>query len=59
MNNYYDKSKKILKKYIKEKPLCTRDEWDKYAHDNCLFSANTLRFHSNAKNFEELKRKLS
>lgn len=59
MENYYKKSKRILKKYIRENPLCTKEEWNDYANKNCLFSANTMRFHSNAKSFEELKEKLS
>lgn len=45
MINYYKRSKKAFKKYIKANPYCTKDEWDKYAKENCLFSANTLMFH--------------
>lgn len=59
MINYYKKSKKAFKKYIKKNPNCTKEEWDKYAHDNFLFSAFTLECHENVKNFEELKRKIS
>lgn len=59
MNNYYERSKNILKEQIKENRNITKEEWDKYAYDNCLFSANTLMFHTNAKSFEKLKEKLS
>ena len=45
MINYYKRSEKAFIKYIKENPNCTKIEWDKYAQDNCLFSANTLMFH--------------
>lgn len=45
MINYYKKSKKAFKNYIKENPYCTREEWDKYAHNNCLFSAFTIECH--------------
>ena len=58
MINYYKKSEKVFKEYIKENPDCTKEGWDKYAQENCLFSAFTLATHKNAKNFEELKRKI-
>lgn len=45
MINYYEKSKKAFKKHIKTNPYCTKEEWDKYAKENALFSANTLMFH--------------
>lgn len=45
MINYYKKSKKEFVKFIKLNPRCTKEEWDKYAQDNCFFSANTLMFH--------------
>lgn len=45
MINYYNKSIKAFKRYLKQNPQCTREEWDQYAHKNCLFSANTLMFH--------------
>ena len=45
MLNYYKKSEKAFAKYIKLNPHCTKEEWDKYAQENCLFSANTLMFH--------------
>lgn len=57
MLNYYKRSIKAFKNYIKENPYCIKEDWDKYAQDNCLFSAQTLMFHLNIKNFEELKSK--
>lgn len=45
MINYYKKSLKEFKKYIKQKPNCTKQDWDEYAHNNCLFSAFTLECH--------------
>lgn len=45
MLNYYRRSEKAFKKYIKKNIHCTKEEWDKYAQENCLFSANTLMFH--------------
>lgn len=44
MLNYYKKSEKAFKEYIKINLYCTKEEWDKYAQENCLFSANTLMF---------------
>lgn len=58
MKSYYKKSKIIFKKVIKNNYNITREEWDKYAHDNYLFSAFTLACHKNAYSFEELKRKM-
>lgn len=57
--NYYEKSKKEFKKKIKENRDISKIEWDEYAQENCLFSANTLMFHVEAKSFEDLKEKLS
>lgn len=45
MLNYYKRSRKTFKKYIKQNPYCTKEQWDKYAHDNCLFSAFTIECH--------------
>ena len=45
MLNYYKKSEKAFKEYVKRNPNCSKEEWDKYAQENCLFSANTLMFH--------------
>lgn len=59
MNNYYERSKNILKEKIKENKNITKEEWDKYAFDNCLFSSNVLEFHNKVNTFEKLKEKLS
>ncbi len=56
--NYYKKSEKAFKEYIKNNPQCTKEEWDKFAQENYLFSAFTLAAHKNASSFEELKRKI-
>lgn len=45
MKDYYKKSQKEFIKYIKENPYCTREDWDNYAHENCLFSSFTLSCH--------------
>ena len=45
MINYYNKSKKEFKKYVKENPYCISKVWDNYAHKNNLFSAFTLECH--------------
>lgn len=57
--NYYEKSREIFKNKIQENKEITKEEWDKYAYDNCLFSSNVLESHSNVDTFEKLKRKLS
>ncbi len=57
--NCYKKSRKIFKERIKENKNISKIEWDKFAQENCLFSANTLMFHVDAKSFEDLKEKLS
>ena len=57
--NYYEKSKKMFKKKLKENKEILKIEWDKFAQENCLFSANTLMSHVNANSFEDLKEKLS
>lgn len=45
MINYFKRSEKEFKEFIKRNPYCIKDEWDKYAQNHCLFSANTLMFH--------------
>lgn len=45
MINYYKKSEKAFKNYIKRNPNATKEEWDKYAQENCLYSSQTLMFH--------------
>ena len=67
MINYYKRSIKAFKEFVKKDPSCTKAEYDKYAQDNCLFCSNTLMFHlfhddlvnflnkKNINNFEYLK----
>lgn len=57
MVNYYKKSLKAFKEYLKKNPDCSKEEWDKYAKENGLFSAFTLATHKNVKGFQELKNK--
>ena len=38
MLNYYKESKNQFRKYIKQNPFCTREEWDNYANKFCLFA---------------------
>ena len=57
--NYYEKSREIFKNKIQENKEITKEEWDKYAYDNCLFSSNVLEYNSNVDTFEKLKRELS
>lgn len=54
--NYYKKSLKEFKRKLKENKNITKEEWDKYAHENCLFSSFTLEAHDDAENFEKLKK---
>lgn len=42
---YYKKNEKAFREYVKLNPCCSKEEWDKYAQENCLYSANTLMFH--------------
>ncbi len=58
MKNYYKESLKEFKKYIKQNPETTREQWDNYAHKNCLFSTFTLACHKDAYSFKELKEKI-
>lgn len=58
MINYYKKSLKELKKYVRKNKKITREEWDEYAHNNCLFSAFTIACHKDAYSFKELIRKM-
>lgn len=59
MVDFYKRSKKIFEKKLKENKEMGKEEWERFAHENCLFSANTLMFHANVKSFEKLKEKLS
>lgn len=54
--NYYKKSLKEFKRVLKKNKNITKDEWDKYAEENCLFSSFTLEAHRDVNNFEELKK---
>lgn len=58
MINYYKRSLKEFKKYVKANPKVTRKQWDDYAHNNYLFSAFTLACHKEAYSFKELIRKI-
>lgn len=58
MINYYKRSLKEFKKYVKNNPKVTIKQWDNYAHNNCLFSAFTLACHKEAYSFKELIRKI-
>ena len=59
MKNYYKKSKKEFKKYIKKNPYASKEEWDEYAHKNCLFSALTLCSHEITENTLEILQRQS
>lgn len=55
--NHYKKSLKEFKRKLRENKNITREEWDKYAHENCLFSSFTLEAHADVYSFEDLKKK--
>ena len=55
----YKKTKKIFKEKVRGNKELSKEQWDKHSQSNCLFCANTLMFHVNAKSFEDLKIKLS
>ena len=54
--NYYKKSLREFKRVLKKNKNITKEEWDKYAEENCLFSSFTLEEHRDVNNFEELKK---
>lgn len=54
--NYYKKSLKEFKRKLKENKNITKEEWDKYAEENCLFSSFTLEVHAEVSEFDELKK---
>lgn len=54
--NYYKKSLKEFKRVLKKNKNITREEWDKYAIENNLFSAFTLEAHQDAEDFDDLKK---
>ena len=43
---------------VRKNKKITREEWDEYAHNNCLFSAFTIACHKDAYSFKELIRKI-
>lgn len=55
--NYYKKSLKEFKRVLKKNKNITRDEWNKYAIENNLFSSFTLEAHADVYNFDDLKKK--
>lgn len=57
MESYLKKNEKEFIKYIKKNPFCTREEWDNYAKNNGLYSANTLRAHLITEETEDLIKK--
>ena len=57
MENYFNKNEKEFINYIKKNPFCTREEWDNYAKNNGLYSANTLRAHLITEETEDLIKK--
>lgn len=57
--NFYENSKNILKQALKENKDLTKEQWDKYAQENCLFSAQTIMWHLEAQNWEDLKIKIN
>ena len=54
--NIYKKSFKQLKKTVRKNPNITKDEWDKFAMAEMLYSSTTLEAHTDTWTFEELKR---
>lgn len=64
--DYLKKSKRIFINKLKRQSDLKKNDWDIYAHNNCLYSALTLEIHFlsdeewelNANRFELLKKKL-
>lgn len=54
----YETSIKALKVKLKKEPNLTKEEWDSYAKEQKLFSANTIYAHEDVLNWEQLKKKL-
>lgn len=54
--NYYLRSLKEFKRKLKENREITKEEWDKYAHENYFFSSITLQAHNDVYSFNDLKR---
>lgn len=59
MESYLKKNEKEFIKYIKKNPFCTREEWDNYAKNNGLYSANTLRAHIITEETADLIKKIN
>ncbi len=57
MNNH-EKSIKALKIKLKKEADLTKEQWDIYAKNNYLYSANTIYAHEDVLNWEQLKKKL-
>lgn len=57
MESYLKKNEKEFINYIRKNPFCTREEWDNYAKNNGLYSANTLRAHLITEETEDLIKK--
>lgn len=57
MRSYLKENEKEFIKYIRKNPFCTREEWDNYAKNNGLYSANTLRAHLITEETEDLIKK--
>ena len=53
----YAKSIRYLKRKLRTEDI-TKEEWDKFAHENYLFSALTLIDKKKVEDFEELKQKV-
>lgn len=56
--NKHQASVKVLKNKLKKEPNLSKEEWDEYAKNNQLFSANTIYAHEDVLNWEQLKKKL-
>lgn len=56
--NKHEKSVKILKDKLKKDKNLSKEEWDKYAKNNYLYSSNTIYAHEDVLNWEQLKKKL-
>lgn len=54
--NYYLRSLKEFKRKLKENSKMTKEEWDKYAHENYFFSSMTLEAHFDVYSFNVLKK---
>ena len=56
--NIYKRSFKQFKKIVRKNPTITKEEWDKFAMENVLYSFVTLEAHTDTYSFEELKCKI-